>query len=400
MKKRLFLDLTSTFRNDLKTGIERVARAWTLALLESPPDGYRPEPVYLDCEDGRWMYRYARRYTLNLLSCPIEEFEDEIVEAESGDVLLGMDLSGDQLIQAEQSGLFQDLRNLGVKIWATVFDLLPVRLPEVFPPGSDLGHSKWLSVISSFDGAICISKAVADDLRAWQEETGISRFDRRPYSIGWTHLGADVDKSAPTTGVPVEAKAMKEQLMRRLTFLMVGTIEPRKGHLQALDAFDQLWGEEIDLNLVIVGQEGWKAWVTEDMRRNIPMTINRLRSHVELNKRLFWLEGISDEYLDEIYGISSCLIAASYGEGFGLPLIEAAQHKIPIIARNIPVFREVAGEHAHYFIGNHPDELAVSIKQWIELHKKGQHPISDRLPWVTWQESAIQLKQALNLDHN
>ena len=56
---------------------------------------------------------------------------------------------------------------------------------------------------------------------------------------------------------------------------------------------------------------------------------------------MLWLEGISDEYLDKVYAASTCLIAASEGEGFGLPLIEAAQHKLPIIARDIPVFREV-----------------------------------------------------------
>jgi len=40
----------------------------------------------------------------------------------------------------------------------------------------------------------------------------------------------------------------------------------------------------------------------------------------ENRKRLFWLEGISDEYLEKVYAASSCLIAASEGEGFGLPL--------------------------------------------------------------------------------
>ena len=43
---------------------------------------------------------------------------------------------------------------------------------------------------------------------------------------------------------------------------------------------------------------------------------------------------------------SACLIAASFGEGFCLPLIEAAKHDLPMIARDIPVFREVAGQSA------------------------------------------------------
>lgn len=399
--KRLYLDVTATSRNDLKTGIERVARALTMALLESPPEGFRVEPVYLHHENGRWLYRHARRYTLGLLGCPVDVLEDDIVEPEAGDVLLGLDLSGDILIQAEQSGLFRDLRNRGIKVWATVFDLLPVRLPEVFPPGADVGHSKWLSAISGFDGAVCISKAVADDLRAWQNEMGMTRLHSRPYPIGWFHLGADVGKSAPTTGMPAEAEEVLRKLGARQTFLMVGTIEPRKGYLQVLDAFDHLWRDGVDVNLAIVGQEGWKYCVPEHMRRNIPMTIERLRSHPELNKRLFWLEGISDEYLEKVYAASTCLIAASYGEGFGLPLIEAAQHKLPIIARDIPVFREVAGEHAFYFMDEkEPSVIVDAVRAWLDLDldRRGATPQSSGMPWLTWEQSAKQLLRVVLSD--
>ena len=49
----------------------------------------------------------------------------------------------------------------------------------------------------------------------------------------------------------------------------------------------------------------------------------------------FRLQGISDEYLEQVYAASTCLIAASINEGFGLPLIEAARHGIPIVARDI-----------------------------------------------------------------
>ena len=129
---------------------------------------------------------------------------------------------------------------------------------------------------------------------------------------------------------------------------MVGTIEPRKGHMQVLDAFDQLWSQGMDINLIIAGAEGWRH-LRQDMRRTIPQIVARLRSHRERGRRLFWVNGPSDEYLEKIYATSSCLIAASEGEGFGLPLIEAARHKLPIIARDIPVFREVAGEHALLF---------------------------------------------------
>ncbi len=391
LTKRIYLDITGTCCNDLRTGIERVARALTLALLEAPPEGYRIEPVYLSHENETWCYRHARRYTLGLMGCVTDGLEDEIVDPEVGDVLLGLDLSGDMLVQAEQSGLFQDYRNSGVSVYATVFDLLPLRLPAVFPPGADRIHQKWLEAISKFDGAVCISKAVADDLRAWQDGERLAWENRRPYSIGWFYLGADVASSAPTRGLPPNAGETLGKLKTKPSFLMVGTIEPRKGYMEALDAFEHLWRKGVDVNLIIVGHEGWKD-LPDDMRRDIPQTIERFRNHPELNKRLFWLDGISDEYLEKVYAASECLIAASYGEGFGLPLIEAAQHKLSIIARDIPVFREVAGEHAYYFDASDRDGLSNAVKEWTARRAGGDRP---QPQWIleimSWKTSAKRL---------
>ena len=394
LTKRLYLDITATAHNDLQTGIERVARALTLELLEAPPQGYRVEPVYLSHENGTWVYRSARRYTLGLLACPADGFDDEIIEAQAGDVLLGLDLSGDRLVNAEQNGLFRKLRNQGVLVYATVYDLLPVRLPDVFPPGADLIHRRWLEAISNFDGAICISKVVADDLRFWQEEEGFTFKQRRSYSIDWFRLGADVCNTAPSRGLPPKTNETLSNLKVRPSFLMVGTIEPRKGYLQTIDSFEQLWKEGVDANLVLVGREGWKG-LPEAMRRDITQTVQRLCNHTELNKRLFWLEGISDEYLEKIYASCTCLIAASYDEGFGLPLIEAAQHRLPIIARDIPVFREVVGAHAFYFNANTPNDLAKSIKDWLKRYQKNVHPKSDSISWLTWKESAVMLSHSI-----
>jgi glycosyltransferase involved in cell wall biosynthesis len=114
--RRLFLDVTAACWNDRKTGIENAARAVLLALLESPPSGYRIEPVYLSNAGGEWHYRYASRYMLGLLGCPQQALGDETVEPECGDVWFGLDLSGDTLVQAQRSGLFADYRARGVSV--------------------------------------------------------------------------------------------------------------------------------------------------------------------------------------------------------------------------------------------------------------------------------------------
>ena len=134
----------------------------------------------------------------------------------------------------------------------------------------------------------------------------------------------------------------------------------------------------------VKSQTGKKGWLVEDL-------CHRIRNHPELHRRLFWLEGLSDEYLEKVYASSTCLIAASYGEGFGLPLIEAAQHGLPILARDIPVFREVAGEYAAYFKAQTPVELARAIQSWLVDYENATHPKSNGIKYLTWKESSAML---------
>ncbi len=378
--RQLFIDVSAICRTDLKTGIQRVVRSLLLEWLHNPPEGYRVEPVYFTAESGRWQCRYARQYTLNLLDCPAQMLADGIIEPQPEDIFLVADLFAGYIVAAEKAGLFTWLRNSGVGIYFTVYDLLPILQPHVFPPEANQNHLAWLQTIARVaEGAVCISKTVADELAEW---ININRADcLNPFKIGWFHLGADIESSAPTKGLPNDAESLLNLLSRQPSFLMVGTIEPRKGHSQTLSAFEQLWAQETDINLVIVGKQGWM----------VDTLIERLSHHPELGKRLIWLEGISDEYLDKVYAACTCLILGSEGEGFGLPLIEAAQRNLPIIARDIPVFREVAAQHAFYFKGLEPEQLAAVIQHWLTLYANATHPLSNAMPWQTWKQSAEQV---------
>jgi glycosyltransferase involved in cell wall biosynthesis len=85
------------------------------------------------------------------------------------------------------------------------------------------------------------------------------------------------------------------------------------------------------------------------------------------------------------------LLGVSLDEGFDLPLIEAAKHALPILARDIPVFREIAGEHAAYFSGTTAKELAAALEGWVEQWARGAVPTTAGMPWLTWEQSAQQL---------
>ncbi|MCS3903568.1 glycosyltransferase involved in cell wall biosynthesis [Methylohalomonas lacus] len=391
---QLLVDVSAIVREDLRTGVQRVTRAHLLELLASPPNGYRVEPVYLTDEGGVWHYRYARQYTLGLLGLNETHMHDEPAEARNGDIFHGLDLFGGGVVEASNAGLYAHWRARGVRICFTVYDLLPVLRPDWFPDGAACHHEYWLQTVAQeADAVACISRSVADKFLQWMQTEGITRKDE--IVVKSAPLGADLAASVATKGLPSEAPRTLEQIRSRPAFVTVATIEPRKGYLQLLDAFEQLWSNGWDVNLVIVGQEGWRD-LADSQRRTIPEIASRIRKHEERNRRLFWLAGISDEYLEQIYAASTCLIAASEGEGFGLPLIEAAQHRLPIIARDIPVFREVAGDYAYYFSDdNSPEELAKDVEKWLTLYETDNHPKSEGMPWLTWHESAGQLKKIL-----
>ena len=168
--------------------------------------------------------------------------------------------------------------------------------------------------------------------------------------------------------------------------------------MQTLAAFESLWQKKVPVHLVIVGAEGWKS-LPDDQRCNIPEIMQTILRNRQLGKKLFFLEGVNDEQLNALYENSTCLIAASEGEGFGLPLIEASRRGLPIIARDIPVFREVAGMHAYYFDGLEPATLAKAINEWLNLYANGRHPKSSGLSWLTWKESVEALKSVLLAKH-
>ena len=382
-KRQLFVDISELKQNDPKTGIQRVSRSILSHLLTSPPRGWVVEPVYATRDQN---YRYARQFTRDFLDFESGSVVDEYIEYQENDVFLGLDLLHPSIVTFNRNQ-YQVLRKHGVKIYFVVYDILPILLPKYANEGVSAGHIEWMNIVSENDGAICISKNVADEVRVLMENNSRKT---NMFKISWFHLGADIENSSPSKGFLEDSEFVLQQLSAQPSFLMVGTIEPRKGHAQTLAAFEELWSDGQKLNLVIVGKEGW---LVDDL-------IKKLRKHPMLNQQLFWLEGISDEYLEKVYAASTCLIAASEGEGFGLPLIEAAQHRLPIIARDIPVFKEVAGEHAFYFNNDkNATTLVDVIKKWLVLYEGGQHPKADEMPWLTWEESAKQLVRQLGINN-
>lgn len=376
--KRLYLDISELVQRDAKTGVQRVVRGLLKELLCANID-YEVRPVYASYNNHS--YKFANKFTHKFIK-DISTFKfstenESYIDFIPGDIFFGLDLQHDVVIQ--QSDFFRNARVSGAQVYFLVHDLLPVLLPHVFEPHMYRVHTEWLQELSRNHGVVCVSKTVAKEYIEWLDSFAPSRPGF--FKVGWSHNAYDIEGSIPSKGIPTDAYETLKKLNDRISFLMVGTIEPRKGYQQVLLTFEKLWAQGNNINLIIVGKQGW----------DMELFSEQVRVHEELGNRLFWMNGISDEYLEMIYKNSNCLIAASEGEGYGLPLIEAAKYDLPIIARDIPVFREVAGNYATYFSGFQIDDLALVIEQWLCDFKNGNVFSTRNIPKISWKQSSITL---------
>jgi glycosyltransferase involved in cell wall biosynthesis len=380
-KPRLFVDVTATSATKLHTGIERVVRGVLTQLLNANDLPWRVEPVKL--VDGRFVQ--AQSYALHLLDHPSLDNQGVEVHPQTGDLFLGLDWVADKL--PENTALLDAWRARGVKMLFVVYDLLPVRMPHCFPDFISPMHARWLQCIGHYaDALVGISKAVVDDLRDWYEHHPPER--RKQLQLGYFYPGNDPVSTRPTLGLPKDARKVLQRLRDTPSFLMVGTVEPRKGHAFALDAFERFWANGGVANLVIVGKLGWMMEALGE----------RMRAKASADARFTWIEHASDEYLEQLYDVSRALIAASEGEGFGLPLVEAARRGLPVIARDIPVFREVTEGFADYFDGSDINSL-VDVVRTNSASKKNVHarePSSS----LSWKATTAQLCQLLGDEHH
>ena len=378
--KQLLADVSVISRSDAGTGIQRVVRELLRQLIIQPPPGYEVRPVYATKWRG---FRYADRYRARLMGGDPGIGRDAPVRVGAGDIFLGMDLAARTLPRHHlQLGQW---KASGVKFFFMIYDLLPARHLEWFTASVVTAYGNWIRTVAIFaDGTVCISQSVADEMKRWLAEA-YGNAVGRSVPATWFHLGSDISIDAAGRGKSTGLDGLLKHVGQRASVLMVGTIEPRKGHEQTLLAFEKLWREGHEVNLVIVGKVGWK----------VDELVEKLRNHPEAGARLIWLEDITDEMLCALYGAVDGLLMASRGEGFGLPIVEAAQRGKPVLVRDIPVFREIAGDSASYFAGDTPDQLAAVVRVWLDLVRQGRAPASKFIRQLTWSESARQLMSSL-----
>jgi glycosyltransferase involved in cell wall biosynthesis len=383
-QRQLLVDVSTIVRMDAGTGIQRSVRALLSQIAVQVGPDIVVEPVFASRDHGYCRAGLNGDGSLAAVAWPGEVARPcrEPVQVRAGDVFLGLDLCTHlfPLLEADLAAW----RAQGVSINVMVYDLLPLQHPDWFPKRSERRFRHWLEVVArQADRCICISASVANDVRTTLERL----MPARKPDICVIPLGADINASVPSSGLSPHIEEIRTWVARHRAVLCVGTVEPRKGHDRVLEAASLVWRNDpdSDLGLLIVGRPGWK---TDALQR-------QLRAHPEHGHRLLWLDNASDELLSELYAKTVGLVAASRAEGFGLPLLEAMAHGLPVLARDLPVFREIGGTWFDYFEDDAPAPFADRLLRWLSELRRPSPAAVAALP--RWADSAQRLLQ--HLDH-
>lgn len=209
------------------------------------------------------------------------------------------------------------------RVSVLIHDAIPLDFPQFQRPGSPV---RFRAMLRRVRGAadLIIYNSYYTQTRA---EHYMSAWGALPHSVV-AHLGVDLAK-------PDMAKLPPGLDATRPWFVMLGTIEPRKGHEMMLDVWQDLLAElgPDTPQLLIIGTRGW----------NNDAVFTRL-DQLPPDGPVHEMSGLDDAVVTALMAGSQALLFPSHAEGFGLPPVEAAALGIPVLSSDLPVIREVLGD--------------------------------------------------------
>ena len=312
---RVCLAYLDHYRSRSRAVVQRRGRYFALTerhsdqlfdLLASGPKGFRRRMVQLGLRAFPWASRAPQRKGLIYLNVGHTGLDDPSI--------------GGWIAEA------------GVRAVFLIHDLIPLLHPEFCRPGEQAKHERRMeNVLKSAAGLITNSQATARDIQAFASGRGIAV----PPTV------------VALLGAPEVPVNVQPQRFDRPHFVTVGTIEGRKNHILLLRLWKRTAVEAGSVPLlVIVGQRGWEAEAAIEMLDHSP----------EIKGHVLELGECADDELAAIIAGARALLMPSFAEGFGLPVMEALELGTPVIASDLAVFREFAGDLPTYL--DPADELA------------------------------------------
>jgi len=241
----------------------------------------------------------------------------------------------------------------GARIAVLIHDMIPLDYPQYQRPGTpEAFRAKMQRVAKSTDVIICNSRKTESDVTRWFADWG------RGANTIVAHLGIDLPKP--------DAAALPPDIdLTRPTFLMLGTIEPRKNHALLLDVWESFAEGLPDADipqLIIAGSRGW----------NNEAVFSRLDRSPVMGCHVQERAGLGDPAIAALMAQAAAVLFPSHAEGYGLPAAEAISLGTPVICSKLPVFDEFLGNIPVYAESDDVYLWKQSILQFAEKKKAGQ----------------------------
>jgi glycosyltransferase involved in cell wall biosynthesis len=274
---------------------------------------------------------------------------------------------------------YRRAQKMGALIVPLLHDVLPITLPETYNPGwRDMFRRNVIEVAKLCDHLMHVSASTRNDFVGVLSSAKVNEPPHSVHYHGSDFLLLNASEAANTTRA--SEKMWKFFSEPGFHVLMVGTIEPKKNHLAVLSACRTLWERGLAFKLAIIGRSGWQSGAIEGQ-------ISTALRNRAWGKNLAWFREASDSDLEFAYSSSQLCMLASDGEGFGLPLIEALDHKVPVLASDIPIFHEIGGDHVEFFDLRAPDALASALERLIvsPSHYEEARRRASSFAWPNWE---------------
>lgn len=261
----------------------------------------------------------------------------------------------------------------------TIHDLTYLYYPELVE-AKNLEHLRRVvpRSIKQADFIITVSEAVKAEL--------VKEFDLSPNKCIVTHIPPDPSYFKKNTN-DVHAKY---KIPTKKYIYFIGNLEPRKNLPVLIDAYRQLPSDiKNEYSLVLGGGNGWK---TEKSRASI-------QDAQEAGENVIHIGFVDTEDTGALYQNASLFVMPSLYEGFGMPILEAFASKIPVVASDIPVLREVAGDGALYAAADRPEEFTEAICTVLTSPEQRNKLVSNgskQLRTFSWEKNAQTIIDKVN----
>jgi glycosyltransferase involved in cell wall biosynthesis len=214
---------------------------------------------------------------------------------------------------------------LNKNIVLTIHDLAFIRFPQF---NFDWFIKKYTKEVTK---NARIAKRISADSQSTKNDI-VDLFGINPEKIDVIHLGAE-EKFRRLGENEKKMDLLAKYGIIKKFILSVGTIEPRKNYPALIRVFNEIKKEGFDTQLIIAGRTGWKSEATYEEKEKSPF-----------KEDIIFTGKLTDHELVQFYNMAELFVYPSFFEGFGLPVLEAMQCGLPVVASNTSSIPEIVSD--------------------------------------------------------